>query len=67
MDAIVLVFDLTQADSYEGVLRWFKQIRQARENCPIIILGNKSDDEEGACITESELDEVSHLCQVECL
>ncbi len=42
VEAIVLVFDMTAADTFEGVLRWFKQIRDCKD-CPIIILGNKCD------------------------
>ena len=42
VDAIVLVFDMSDADTFEGVLRWFKQIQEVKA-CPIIILGNKCD------------------------
>ena len=65
MDAIVLVFDMTSADTFEGVIRWFKQIRDCKD-CPIIILGNKCDLEESICVTKDELNEVAGLCQIEC-
>ena len=57
---------MTQADTFEGVLRWFKQIRDCKsDDCPIIILGNKCDLEHEVIITENELNEVSHLCGIE--
>lgn len=64
VDAIVLVFDMTAADTFEGVLRWYRQIRDCKD-CPIVIVGNKCDLEETTCITQSELQEVSQMCSIE--
>lgn len=65
LDAIVLVFDMTSGTSFEGVLRWYKQIKEAKE-CPLIIVGNKADVEEQIILTNEELKEVSDFCMVPC-
>ena len=36
LDAVILVFDMTNGKSFEGVLRWFKQIKEAKE-IPLIL------------------------------
>ena len=59
----MLVFDMTDAHTFEGVLRWFKQIREyKKEDCPIIILGNKCDLDDIVRISDKDLEEVSHVC-----
>ena len=63
VDAIVLVFDMTEADTFEGVLRWFKQIQEVKE-CPIIILGNKSDLKDQLNVTDEDLEEVAQQCGI---
>ena len=65
VDAIVLVFDMTEADTFEGVLRWFKQIQEVKE-CPIVILGNKCDLKDALNVTKDDLDEVSEQISVAC-
>ena len=52
------MFDMTDASSFEGVLRWYKQIRDCKD-CPIIIVGNQCDRKAEVCITDNELQEVS--------
>ena len=65
VDAIVLVFDMTEADTFEGVLRWFKQIKEVKE-CPIIILGNKCDKKDDLLVTSDDLSEVAAQCEIQC-
>ena len=43
-DGIVLIYDITDKRTFEGIKRWIENIRQhAKENVPIILLGNKTD------------------------
>jgi len=42
--AVLLVFDLTNADSFRSSQRWLSDIsRYSSGNAPIILIGNKSD------------------------
>ena len=63
VDAVVLVFDMTQENSFESVLRWFQQVKDIKD-CPVFILGNKCDKTADVCISEEALQEVRDLCQV---
>lgn len=56
---------MTQADTFEGVIRWLKQIKECKD-CPIIILGNKCDLAELICVTKEDLDEVAQQWEIEC-
>lgn len=56
---------MTQGDTFEGVLRWFKQIKECKD-CPIIILGNKCDMDNAICVTREDLEEVAEQCQIKC-
>lgn len=63
LDAIVLVFDMTKASSFEGVLRWFRQITEAKD-CPILIVGNKADKITEIILSPEEINEISNYCMV---
>ena len=41
--AVVVVFDLTNKDSFEQVTFWLKEIREYSPELPIGLFGNKSD------------------------
>jgi small GTP-binding protein len=49
-DGIVLVFDVTDRNSYEKVRDWMKQIQQytQRDSIGMVLLGNKCDCDNGA-------------------
>jgi small GTP-binding protein len=65
LDALVLVFDMTNASTFEGVLRWFKSIKDVKE-CPLLIVGNKADMESEIILSDQEMLEVSQFCNVPC-
>lgn len=44
-DALVVVFDMTEANSLDGAMRWIKQIKDVKE-MPLIMVGNKAELEE---------------------
>lgn len=39
----IIVYDITNRKSFEGVRRWFRDIKRFAEEIPVIIIGNKSD------------------------
>ena len=57
----IVVFDLTNKQSFERVTDWLKQIRDFSLKLPIGLFGNKSD-LEGRAITQKEIDK---LCERE--
>ena len=59
------MFDLTKSASFEGVLRWFKQITEAKD-CPIIIVGNKYDLKSMIILSDDEMREIADYCKVPC-
>jgi len=48
------VYDMTSKKTYEKLDEWIQSFRDAREDAPIILLGNKSDLEKQIKITESQ-------------
>jgi len=43
-DGIILVYDITNKYTFEGVQRWMNNINNnAKDKVPIILLGNKAD------------------------
>ena len=59
--AAIVVFDLTNRESFEKVPEWVSQIRDFSKKCPIGLFGNKSD------IKNDEIsqEEIENLCQNE--
>jgi Ras-related protein Rab-4B len=56
----VLVFDLTDRESFNQVSEWLDIIRScSKPESPIILVGNKSDDEEHRTVTATEAEEFS--------
>jgi small GTP-binding protein len=39
----ILVFDITKADTFIQISRWYEELREHTENIPIILIGNKFD------------------------
>jgi len=50
----LLVYDMTNKKTYEKLDEWVQSFREARNDAPIILIGNKSDLESQIKITESE-------------
>ena len=59
--ASVIVFDLTNKESFDRVIDWLKQIREYSLKLPIGLFGNKSD-LEGRKVTQEE---IKSLCEKE--
>jgi len=54
-NAFIIVYDITNLESFESVMNWIDQIKEnAPENVKSILLGNKSDLEEKRIISEEE-------------
>ena len=60
-DGIVLVFDLTDRNSFEKIREWVKQIQSytQKESIAIVLLGNKCDAENKA-VTSQEANEIAN-------
>ncbi|NVM37198.1 MAG: GTP-binding protein [Candidatus Lokiarchaeota archaeon] len=50
----LLVYDMTSKKTYEKLDEWIQSFRDARDNAPIILIGNKSDLEKQIKITERQ-------------
>jgi small GTP-binding protein len=50
----LLVYDMTNKKTFEKINDWVQDFRDARDDAPIILIGNKSDLEKQIKITESE-------------
>ena len=40
------MFDVTSRITYKNVPKWYKDITRVCDNIPIVLVGNKADDEE---------------------
>ena len=54
MQGIVLMFDLTNKETYDNIKTWIELIREQSKKLPIIIIGNKCDLEEERIIQKEE-------------
>ena len=59
--AAIVVFDLTNKESFEKVPFWLKQIRDYSTKVPIALFGNKSDLKKD----EINQEEINKLCEIE--
>ena len=59
--AAIVVFDLTNKESFEKVPFWLKQIRDYSTKVPIALFGNKSDLKK----VEINQEEINKLCEIE--
>ena len=55
--AAIVVFDLTEKESFKRVIFWLKQIRDYSDIMPIVLFGNKSDLVEKRVVSRQEIDE----------
>lgn len=52
----VIVFDLTQKKTFEGVQKWINDLKQICKNVTILILGNKSDLTKDIAVNRDEIE-----------
>ena len=60
--AAVVVFDLTDQETFEKVTEWLKEIRDYSPKMPVGLFGNKSDLEDKRVVKQEDIDE---LCKRE--
>lgn len=58
-NAAIIVFDLSNMESYNNVITWYTTIRKY-SNCPLYLVGNKSDSK-SRCVTP---DMIKHLLEL---
>ncbi len=53
----LLVFDVTQSESFQNVPKWFQEVKKNRGNIPLVLVGNKVDlpDRKITCEQATEL------------
>ena len=54
MQGIVIMFDLTNKETYDNIKTWIELIQEQSKKLPIIIIGNKCDLEEERIIQKEE-------------
>lgn len=59
----IVVYDITNKKSFEGVRKWFRDIKRFAEEIPVIIIGNKSDLEDQRVISFEEGKELAKELQ----
>ena len=60
--AAIVVFDLTEKESFEKVTDWLKEIREFSDIMPVGLFGNKSDLVDKRVVTQEEIND---LCKEE--
>ena len=60
--AAIVVFDLTEKESFEKVTDWLKEIREFSDKMPVGLFGNKSDLIDKRVVTQEEIND---LCKEE--
>ena len=54
-DGILLMYDITDMETFKAISRWIKSIKEIKGNdCPIILIGNKCDLEEERKVSKKE-------------
>lgn len=64
LDGVVLAFDVTNINSFENILKWFKQIRDISDK-PLVIAGNKCDLEDSQ-VSEEDMKTLEEKLQIRC-
>ena len=54
MDGCFIVYDITDQDSFQNIEEWYKKIKEAKPDIPIIIIGNKCDLEDSRKVSFEE-------------
>merc|ERR1719204_2300414 len=64
---IILVYDITQRDTFQNVNKWMKQIKDfANQNVRILLVGNKCDLAEKRTITFEDAQELAKNLGIHC-
>ena len=58
-DGIIIIYDVTKRSSFEDALYWINKIRNYKNDIPVIIIGNRSDDEDNRVILKNEGEELA--------
>ena len=59
-DGILLMYDITERDSFKAISEWMNSIKQIKQkDFPIILIGNKCDLEENRIISKEEGEELA--------
>ena len=59
-DGIILIFSITNQDSFDAIAEWMKNIRDAKpKEFPVVLLGNKIDLEDQRVISKQEGEELA--------
>lgn len=54
VNGIILMYDITNRDSYEHIQNWMNIVKQQARCTPVILVGNKIDDDDNRIVTEEE-------------
>jgi small GTP-binding protein len=57
----LLVYDMTNQKSFEKLNEWVQSFREARDNAPILLIGNKSDLKKQIKISEAESSKYANM------
>ena len=50
----IVVYDITRRETFEGVKKWFTDIKRFAEEIPVVLIGNKSDLTDERVVTYEE-------------
>ena len=56
---IILVYDITNRDSFEHLVNWLNEIKEESDKASVIIFGNKCDLEEQRKVTKQEAEKLA--------
>jgi len=57
VQGIILIYDITYRESFEKLYVWVRQINDNTSSIPVMLVGNKIDDEENRIVTKEEGDD----------
>ena len=60
VDGVILVYDITNKESFEKIDRWVKQAKEnSPKDVPFMLVGNKSDLEDSRAVSEKDGDDLA--------
>ena len=65
-DALVVVFDMTNKETFEGAMRWIHQIKEVK-NVPLILVGNKAELEEYRILSDDIFNSLNESTEIPCI
>ena len=67
VQGIILMYDITDRDTYENISKWLELIRQNVPNKPMILVGNKLDlANEKRIVSKEEVEKIAEDNHIEC-